>query len=66
MATMQQSESNNVTDPSFEQNVVNGLAREILAEQRRARRWGVFFKSLLALYLLVLLVIYPTRRSKEK
>lgn len=53
-----QQSDNNVTNPSFEQNVVNGLVREILAEQRRTRRWGVFFKSLLALYLLVLLVIY--------
>ena len=53
----QNSESQNSAD-SFEQNVVNRLAQEILAEQRRARRWGVFFKSLLALYLFVLLVIY--------
>lgn len=32
------------------------LAREALAEQRRARRWSVFFKSLLFLYLFVLLL----------
>ena len=27
------------TDPGFEQTLVNQLAREFLAEQRRARRW---------------------------
>ena len=42
----------------FEQSLVNELAREVLAEQRRNRRWGIFFKSLLALYLLAFLIIY--------
>jgi protease-4 len=54
----QQTDSRNSTETSFEQNIVNRLVQEILAEQRRARRWGVFFKSLLALYLFALLVIF--------
>lgn len=46
------------TASGFEQSLVNELAREMLYEQRRNRRWGIFFKALLALYLFVLLVIY--------
>jgi protease IV len=42
----------------FEQSLVNGLAREVLHEQRRNRRWGIFFKLLLALYLFTFLIIY--------
>ncbi|MBI2970367.1 MAG: S49 family peptidase, partial [Gammaproteobacteria bacterium] len=43
---------------SFEQDLINQVAREFLFEQRRSRRWGVFFKLLLALYLFAFLVIY--------
>lgn len=43
---------------NFEQSLVNELAREVISEQRRNRRWGIFFKSLLALYLLSFFVIY--------
>jgi len=42
----------------FEQSLVNELAREVLHEQRRNRRWGIFFKFLLALYLFTFLIIY--------
>ena len=42
----------------FEQGLVNAIAREFLREQRTARRWGVFFKLLLALYLFSFLLIY--------
>ena len=42
----------------FEQSLVNELAREVLNEQRRNRRWGIFFKFLLALYLFTFLIIY--------
>jgi len=44
--------------PGFEQNLINRIAMEAIAEQRRARRWGIFFKSFFALYLLAFLVIY--------
>ncbi|MCZ6803889.1 MAG: signal peptide peptidase SppA [Proteobacteria bacterium] len=42
----------------FEQSLVSELAREVLSEQRRNRRWGIFFKILLALYLFTFLIIY--------
>jgi protease-4 len=48
-------------DDSWHRNVVNRLAFAALEEQRRARRWNLFFKGLLALYLLTLLILYlPT------
>jgi protease-4 len=43
---------------SWHRDVVNRLAFAALNEQRRARRWNVFFKALLALYLLALLFLY--------
>jgi protease IV len=52
-------ESAKETNPEkFEQSLVNELAKEVLHEQRRNRRWGIFFKSLFALYLFVFLVIF--------
>ena len=36
------------TDPGFEQALVNRIAREFLAEQRRARRWNIAFRVFLA------------------
>jgi len=42
----------------FEQQLVNQIAREFLLEQRRNRRWGIFFKILLTLYLFSFLLIY--------
>ncbi len=54
---------NNREKESFEQSLVNELAREILVEQRRSRRWGIFFKLLLALYLFVFFVIYVVGQS---
>lgn len=45
-------------DPeSWERKLLRELAMASLAEQRRARRWGIFFKFLLVAYLVVLLVI---------
>jgi len=42
----------------FEKDLVNQLATEFLREQRAARRWGIFFRFLLAGYLLLLLIMY--------
>jgi protease IV len=47
-----------INSDKFEQSLVNELAREVLNEQRRNRRWGIFFKLLLALYLFAFLIIY--------
>ena len=46
------------TDPGFEQTLVNQIAREFLAEQRRARRWNIAFKLFIALFMLLFLLIY--------
>ncbi|MFQ5660464.1 MAG: signal peptide peptidase SppA [Gammaproteobacteria bacterium] len=43
---------------AFEQALSSQVAREFLKEQRRNRRWGIFFKLLLALYLLAFLLLY--------
>jgi len=45
----------------WNRDLVNRLAFAAVDEQRRARRWGIFFKFLMAGYLLLLLVLYlPT------
>ena len=46
-----------------EQRLVNRLAREFLAEQRRARRWNIFFKCLLFVYLFGFAGLYFADRS---
>ncbi|MBL1140916.1 MAG: signal peptide peptidase SppA [Proteobacteria bacterium] len=60
-----------MTDPDketnskeFEQSLVNELAREVLNEQRRNRRWGIFFKGLFALYFLLFFVVYMANNSE--
>ncbi len=52
--------SSGIDEPSgqWERNLVNRLVFAGINEQRRARRWSIFFKSLFALYLLILLLIY--------
>ncbi|MCP3664856.1 MAG: S49 family peptidase [Gammaproteobacteria bacterium] len=42
----------------WEQELVERLATESLREQRRARWWGILFKSLTFLYLVLLLVLW--------
>jgi len=49
------SDSNN--DVNWERKVLEKLALEALAEQRRGRRWGIFFKLLGFAYLAVLLFL---------
>jgi protease-4 len=50
----------------WQRDIVTRLAFEALNEQRRARRWGIFFKSLLGAYLGLLLLLYwPSDWSKE-
>ena len=51
-------DNNQTQGPSTEQNLVNRIAWEAIAEQRRARRWGIFFKLFFALYLLFFLLLY--------
>ena len=49
---------NPVPASSWERDALERLARAALDEQRRARRWGIFFKSLTFLYLFVLLFVF--------
>jgi len=44
--------------PARERELVHRLAFASLIEQRRARRWGVFFKLVVLAYLLVILLLY--------
>ena len=58
-----ESESSKTETDSEEwsRDVINRLAFAAVNEQRRTRRWNIFFKVLLALYLLALLILYmPT------
>jgi protease-4 len=43
---------------NWEREVLTQLARSALDEQRRARRWGLFFRFLILAYLGVLLALY--------
>ncbi|HEY8157810.1 MAG TPA: S49 family peptidase [Methylobacter sp.] len=47
--------------PGWEREVIEKLALAAVTEQTRARRWGVFFKSLMFAYLIVVLglAMYP-------
>jgi protease IV len=49
---------NDTNDSQVEQKLVNQLAREFLQEQRSQRRWSIFFKALLSLYLFSFLAVY--------
>jgi protease-4 len=43
---------------SWEREVVTQLAESSLREQRRARRWGIFFKSLTFVYIGVIIIMF--------
>jgi protease-4 len=47
----------NESATSWERQTIEKVALAAIAEQRRARHWGIFFKSLLFLYLFALLFI---------
>lgn len=44
-------------DPAWEKELITKLAMGALTEQRRARRWGIFFKLFMVAYLSVLVVM---------
>lgn len=54
------------TRQQWEQSLLERLAFASLAEQRKARRWGVFFKAFFAIYLLILLLLVVTAGIGEK
>lgn len=49
------SEPQTPNEPNWERQTIEKLALSALKEQRRARHWGIFFKSLTFIYLFVLL-----------
>jgi len=51
------SEQTNGDGESVERNILEDLAHENLRERKRARRWGIFFKSLFGLYLIAVTVM---------
>jgi protease IV len=53
----------NEQSPGWERGVLEKLAFAALQEQRKARRWGIFFKILTFLYLLFLLVAFAGWRA---
>lgn len=58
MFESKQKTSEQTGDPtSWERQLVEKVVFSSLAESRRARRWGIFFKSLTFIYLTVLLVL---------
>ncbi len=48
----------NIESKKTEEALVSEFAKEIFTEQRRNRRWGIFFKMLFVLYLSTFLIIY--------
>ncbi|GAB4443653.1 MAG: S49 family peptidase [Rhodocyclaceae bacterium] len=53
--------------PGWERGLIERLALEAIAEQRRRRRWGIFFKLLAFAYLTLLLVLFVDwEASSEK
>ena len=49
----------------WEKELVNKLAFSAITEQRRSRRWGIFFKLMFLLYFIVLLVVYNSGESMQ-
>ena len=48
----------NAEDPNWERKVITDLANAALKEQRATRRWGIFFKILLFIYIFFALAIW--------
>jgi len=51
------SQDNDRNDPNWERKIIEKLAVEALTEQRRRRRWGIFFKVLGFAYLTFILLV---------
>ncbi len=63
MMTEQKQTDSGQTQAGFEQTLTSAIAREFLKEQRRSRRWSIFFKLLFACYLLGFFAIYLSQNS---
>lgn len=58
MSDHQQANTPTSADAHWAQNVLEKLAQAGLAEQKSARRWSVFFKTLTFLYLFIILLMF--------
>lgn len=64
-----ENQSNNQTNsnkPGWEREIVEKLAFAAITEQRRTRRWGIFFKLLMFSYLLAILGISMYPKFKQE
>ncbi len=52
-------------DPSWERDMISRLAFASLTEQRRARRWSIFFKFLIFIYLFMVFWLYQGNQISE-
>ncbi|MEO8038405.1 MAG: S49 family peptidase [Betaproteobacteria bacterium] len=57
MADDQQAASSGARGDNWEREVIRKLAENALTEQRKARRWGILFKSLTFVYLFAVLFV---------
>src|SRR5919206_5092764 len=62
--TSRGSKMTDTTNPNWERELIAKLAQEALVEQRRRRRWGIFFKLLTFAYVTFLLVVLVDWSSK--
>ncbi len=53
----QDNDRNDQNEPNWERRIIEKLATDALAEQRRRRRWGIFFKLLGFAYLTFILLV---------
>ncbi|VAX07526.1 Periplasmic serine proteases (ClpP class) [hydrothermal vent metagenome] len=51
------SHSDNNQDDKWQKDVINRLAFAAINEQKRTRRWGIFFKSLIFVYLFMIFML---------
>ena len=58
-------ETPDLSKEDWEKDLVNRLAFSAINEQRRSRRWSIFFKSSFLLYLIILLIIYIPNKTGE-
>ena len=58
-------EDQKTTNNDWEKDTLNRLAFAAINEQRRSRRWGIFFKSLFFIYLFVIIFYIPMDWSES-
>ena len=59
-------EKEGITDSKWEREALKDIVLASLNEQRKTRRWGIFFKSLMFVYLFVLLIAFSSEWGGDK